>query len=68
MDNKIRLQILYGERALLFVTRIMAHPEGMKARMAANKSDTVSAHTTNNTVMTDKKPRKRSALRIRNMS
>jgi len=46
----------------------MAHPEGMKAIMAANKSDMVSPHTTNNTVMTDKKPRKRRAFRIRNMS
>jgi len=46
----------------------MPHPEGMKAIMAANKSDMVSPHTTNNTVMTDKKARKRSALRIRIVS
>jgi len=45
----------------------MAHPEGMKEIMAASKSDMVSPYTTNNTVMTAKKPRKRSALRIRNM-
>lgn len=50
------------------LTRRKAHPVGVKARIAANKSDIVSPHTTNKTVMTDMKPRNRSALRILNMS
>ena len=50
------------------LTRTMAHPVGKKARIAANKSDIVRPHTTNKTVMTDMKPRNRSALRILNMS
>lgn len=50
------------------LTRRRAHPVGMKARTAANKSDTVRLHTTNNTVMTDMKPRNRSPLRILNIS
>lgn len=50
------------------LTRIMAQPVGKKARMAANKSDIVRPQTTNKTVMTDMKPRNKSALRILNMS
>lgn len=41
---------------------------GVKARIAANKSDTVSPHTTNKIVMTDVKLRNKSTLRILNMS
>lgn len=50
------------------LTRTKAHPVGVKARIAANKSDKVSPHTTNKTVMTDMKPRKRRAFRILNIS
>lgn len=50
------------------LTRTMAHPVGKNARIAANKSDTVRPHTTNKTVMTDMKPRKRRAFSILNMS
>lgn len=46
----------------------MAHPVGKKARMEENRSEIVRPQTTNNMVMTDKKPRKRSALRILNMT
>lgn len=41
---------------------------GMKARMAANKSDMVRPYTTNKTVMTDMNPRNKSALSILNIS
>jgi len=41
---------------------------GRKARTEAERSVSVSLNTTNNIVMTDKKPRKRSALRILNIS
>lgn len=50
------------------LTRIRAHPVGMKAMIAANISVTTRPATTNNTVMTDTKPRNNSAFRILNIS
>lgn len=50
------------------LTRRIAQPVGKKARMEAKRSEIVRPQTTNNTVMTDKKPRKRSALRILNIT
>lgn len=50
------------------LTRRRAQPVGMKARKEANMSLIVRPQTTNRTVMTDRKPRNRSALRILNMS
>lgn len=52
----------------LGLTRRRPHPEGKKARAAANISVMVRPQTTNNTVITDMNPRKRSALRILNIS
>jgi ribosomal protein L32E len=50
------------------LTRRRAHPVGAKARIAANKSDIVSPHTTNKIVMIAMKARNRSTLRILSMS
>ena len=45
-----------------------AHPVGMKARMAANKSDIVSICKTKRADTTDMKPRNKSAFRIQNQT
>ena len=48
------------------LTRRRAHPVGVKARIAANKSDIVSLCKTKRKIMTDMKPRNKGALRILN--
>jgi len=50
------------------LTKSRAHPVGKKARIDTNRSDMVRPHTTNNTVITDTKPRNKSPLRILNIS
>lgn len=52
----------------LILTRIIAHPVGAKARIAANTSLTVSPHTKNKIVVTVTKPKNKSTLTILNMS
>lgn len=53
---------------MVILTRIRAHPVGMKAKIAANISLKARPTTTNNTVMTDTNPRNKSAFRILNIS
>lgn len=50
------------------LTRIIAHPVGAKARIAANKSLTVRPNTRNKITVTVTKPKNRSTFTILNMS